>query len=169
MSLQAREVVSVSKPANVRETDHYLWTHKKTAAVSKKSRQLEEEDWVKGEASKGYKKPKHTPSVSRWFRFLGHTSVCWGRGCLGCTTLTTTHTPTFPPSQWVKKKNVSSVSISDVGYRYQTSDIYIGRRISISDVGYRYRTSDIYIRRRISISDVRYRYRMSDIDTGCRI
>ena len=54
------------------------------------------------------------------------------------------------------------ISISDVGYRYQMSDIYIGRRISILDVGYNFG-------RRISISNVGYLYQMSDIDIGRRI
>ena len=39
-------------------------------------------------------------------------------------------------------------------------------RAGISDVGYRYRTSDIYIGHRIYILDVRYIYWTSDIDFG---
>ena len=49
------------------------------------------------------------------------------------------------------------------------SEIDIGRPIYISDVQYRYPTSDIYIRCPISISDVRYLNLTSDIYIRCPI
>ena len=77
------------------------------------------------------------------------------------------------------------IYISDVQYRYPTSNIYIRHPISISDirvpisvVRYLYRTFDIQYptsararartkaRARVGISDVGYRYQTSDIYIG---
>ena len=78
-------------------------------------------------------------------------------------------------------------SISDVRYRYRTSNIHIRRPISISDVRYLYPMSDIQYptsarasarararasaraRARAGISDIGYRYWTSNIDIGRRI
>ena len=58
-------------------------------------------------------------------------------------------------------------SILDIQYLYRTSDIQyptsararVRARAGISDVGYRYQMSDVYIQRPIYILDVRYRFR----------
>ena len=56
----------------------------------------------------------------------------------------------YPTSARVMAR--ARAGISDVGYRYRTSGIYIGRPIYI------YQTSDIYIGRPICILDIRYRF-----------